>query len=99
MCCRICGQQTETVKHLLSNCSQLVKVDYIRRHNRALQCVQLLKKFVFIEKCPPWYSQVNIKPYYNDELVSIYWDIPEYYGNDNDDVENNLESTGCENLF
>ena len=25
-----------------------------------------------------------------NELVSLYWDIPEYYGNDNDDIENNL---------
>ena len=101
VCCRICGQQTETVKHLLSNCSQFVKVDYIRRHNRALQCVifQLLKKFGFIEKCPPWYSQVNVKPYYNNELVSIYWDIPEYYGNDNDDVENNLSRPDAKIYF
>ena len=58
VCCLICGQQTESVKHPLSNCSQFVKVDYIRRRNRALQCVifQLLRKLGFIEKCPPWYS-------------------------------------------
>ena len=42
---------------------------------------------------------MNIKPYYNSELVSIYWDIPEYYGNDNEDVENNLSRPDAKIYF
>ena len=41
VCCRIFGQKTETVKHLVSHSSQFVNVDYISRHNRELQCVIL----------------------------------------------------------
>ena len=37
--CRLCHKGDETVKHLLSNCGNFVHVDYIRRHNKALQCI------------------------------------------------------------
>ena len=55
--CRLCYKSDETVKHLLSNCEFFVSVDYIRRHNKALQYIlfELLFTNKFIENFPPWY--------------------------------------------
>ena len=77
------------MKHLLSNCEPLAKVDYIRRHNRALQCIlfPLLLSNKFIDECPPWYTKINIQPQYDNENVTVLWDIPEYSGTDDEDDE------------
>ena len=34
--CRVCGEQEETVEHLLAGCKMLAGSEYTRRHNRAL---------------------------------------------------------------
>ena len=36
--CRLCKKGQESVKHLLSNCGELVKKVYVNRHNDALKC-------------------------------------------------------------
>ena len=33
-----------------------------------------------IEKCPPWYSNIIIKPLYENEKLVFTWNIPEYSG-------------------
>jgi hypothetical protein len=87
--CRSCHKGDETVKHLLSNCEPLAKVDYIRRHNRALQCIlfPLLLSNKFIDECPPWYTKITIQPRYDNENVTLLWDIPEYTGTEEEDDE------------
>ena len=34
----------------------------------------------FIERCPAWYTEVSIKPLYENEKSTITWNIPEYTG-------------------
>ena len=94
--CRLCKKGDETVKHLLSNCEPLAKVDYIRRHNRALQCIlfPLLLSNKFIEECPPWYSKIIVQPRYENEELIVLWDIPEYSGDEDEGEDNVLRPDG-----
>ena len=64
--CRLCGNEAETLPHILSGCSTLAQSKYLDRHNAAL-------KILFFEKCedlklvesvPPWYSPLKPKPIY-----------------------------------
>ena len=84
------------MKHLLSNCGPLAKVDYIRRHNRALQCIlfPLLLSNKFIKECPPWYSKIVVQPRYENEELIVLWDIPEYSGEENEDENKMLRPDG-----
>ena len=54
----------------------------MKRHDKSLQLI--LFKYLFnkgyINKCPPWYSNINIKPIYENKEATITWDIPEYSG-------------------
>ena len=75
------------MKHLLSNCENFLHVDYIRRHNKALQCIlfPFLHSNDFIDTCPPWYTPITIKPRYENEDIIMLWDIPEYVGGEEED--------------
>ena len=53
-----------------------------------------MTKYGFIRECPPWFSQVKIKPYYDNEIASIWWNIPEFTGATIDDEENILRPDG-----
>ena len=35
--CRMCGEQKESLQHLLSGCKKLAATEYIRRHDNALK--------------------------------------------------------------
>ena len=85
--CRLCYEEKETVKHILSHCGKLAKSDYFTRHNKALQVIiySVLKRAGLVDECPPWFSVVNVKPYYENELIELYWDIPEYSGDEEKD--------------
>ena len=55
MSCRICSaSQTESVKHLISNCSEFAKGLYLRRYDSALKYFlwPLLHQFDMIDKQP-----------------------------------------------
>ena len=84
--CRLCHQKIENVQHLQSNCEYFLPFYYLRRHNRVLQyiCFNILVKYGLIEKCPPWFSDIEIKPHYENNEINLLWDIPEYIGNDID---------------
>ena len=90
--CRLCHKGEEHVKHLLSNCGKFLNVDFKRRHDKALQCIlfPLLQSNEFIETLPQWYTQMVIKPRYENENVTILWDIPEYNGTEEEEDENKL---------
>lgn len=80
--CRMCGKGQESVMHILSGCSKLAETDYLRRHNKALTILitEVLIKFKFIEQRPSWFSPIQIKPYYDNNLATVWWDIPEEFG-------------------
>ena len=85
--CRLCHVGDEHVKHLLSNCGELAKKLYVDRHNNALKCFffRMLTKSGFSSKTPYWYSPEKVKPSYENERYSVFWDIPEYTGRDEED--------------
>ena len=47
-----------------------------------------------MEQCPVWYSKITIKPCYENETTKLYWDIPEYYGNEEEEEERTLRPDG-----
>ena len=86
--CRLCGMKPESVLHILNNCGVLAKFSYKRRHDQVLKVFffEMLKRFGLIDVVPPWFTDKNVKPSYENEEVSIHWDIPDYTG-----VDENVE--------
>ena len=50
------------------------------KHNGALKILffELLKDHHLIEAVPPWYSPTQPKPFYPNDQVTAYWDVPVY---------------------
>ena len=83
--CRLCWEKQESVKHLMSNCRNLLNTVYKSRHDNAFKCFvfPLLKQLGLINKEHSWYSPDKVKPYYENESSKFWWDIPEYSGREN----------------
>ena len=69
---------------------------YKRRHDKVLQFIlfNFLFKEKIIERCPPWYSNVEIKKRYQSNEIEVIWDIPEYTGEENEDENKLLRPDG-----
>ena len=82
--CRLCNKDQESVKHLISNCGALANSLYVTRHDNALKCFvwPLLSFFNLSSKCPSWYANDKVLPYYVNENIEFWWDVPEYTGRD-----------------
>ena len=80
--CRLCKTGSESVNHILNRCSKLLTGPYTKRHDEALLCFfnELLFKLELITTCPPWFSQTKPKPYYENEVASVWWNVPEFAG-------------------
>ena len=78
--CRLCNNGNESVMHVMNRCQKLLKKPYTRRHDQALKCFyyEVLKMFGFLQECPPWFTQKSVKPYYNNDTATVWWDIPEF---------------------
>ena len=50
--------------------------------------------YSLIDKCPPWFVNVTIKPHYENEDLILLWDIPEYLGVDEEEDDNVLRPDG-----
>ena len=95
--CRLCvSNEVESVKHLLSRCPKFLGTLFKRRHDKSLQYIlfNFLLKHNLIEKCPPWYSEVEIKKHYESKDIELLWDIPEYTGNEGEDEAKLLRPDG-----
>ena len=94
--CRLCNKGNESVKHLLSNCGMLVKKVYTKRHNDALKTFffEVLHKFGFIDHIPPWFTNENIKPMYENDKYIVYWNIPEFSGKDGETLKERATPDG-----
>ena len=42
-------------------------------------------KYGLLDRCPPWYSDMTIKPHYENEDICLLWDIPKFLGYDEED--------------
>ena len=65
---------------------------YISRHDNALKCFTfaLLKEYKLIERIPPWYSSIQVKPYYENNQCTFWWNIPEFSGREIDEDGRNV---------
>ena len=54
--CRLCGDRNETINHIISECSQLAKMEYKTRHDWAGKVIhwEVCKKFKF-DHTNKWY--------------------------------------------
>ena len=95
--CRICKKnEAESIRHILSHCEGFLRTFYKIRHDKVLQHIlyNFLHKRKIIEKCPPWYSKVEIKSKYEDDDITLLWDIPEYSGKEDEEEEKTLRPDG-----
>ena len=76
--CRLCGQQRETVEHLLTGCKVLVNSDYLTWHNRALiiLAISWAKELNLVEKDMKWYKQKWCREYtLENDHTKLVWDF------------------------
>ena len=75
--------------HILNRCQKLLKHSYLKRHNHVLKCFfyEVLFKYKLIDNCPPWFTQSDPKPYYENEMACAWWDIPEFSQANTDDED------------
>ena len=95
--CRMCKLKPESVLHILNNCEKLAKYSYTKRHDQVLKVFffEMLKCFGLIEKVPPWYTEKKVQPFYDNEKASVFWNIPEFTGaNEDIDEERVLRPDG-----
>ena len=76
--CRLCGNEAESVSHILAGCSALAQTKYLERLNHALNILflEVLRSLNLTEKSSPWYSPIKPKPVYENEQAVAYWDVP-----------------------
>ena len=76
--CRLCGQQKETVEHLLDGCKVLANSEYLTWHNRALMILEIsrTKEFHLVEKDVMWYKQKWCRRYIlENDNAKLVWDF------------------------
>ena len=73
--CRMCGSTTESVTHIISQCTVLAQKEYKRCHEKVGQNVhwQLCKKYGF-ECSQNWYQNVPV-PVLEIEEIKLLWDF------------------------
>ena len=74
----------------------LVKKVYTKRHNDASKTFffEVLHKFGFIDHIPPWFTNENIKPMYENDKYIVYWNIPEFSGKDGETLKERATPDG-----
>ena len=74
----MCGQQKETVEHLLAECEVLANSEYLTRHNIALTILAIswAKEFNLVEKDMKWYKQKWCRGYVlENDHTKLVWDF------------------------
>ena len=68
----------------------------MQRHNQALKCFffPVLKKCKFIEDVPSWFTSIDVKPHYENDEYSVFWDVPEYSGRDDETIRDGARPDG-----
>ena len=67
--CRMCDKVPENIAYALADCSSLVLTEYMDRHNAAPKVMffEMLRILKLADSVPPWYSWVELKPFYESE--------------------------------
>ena len=57
--CRLCGEQKETVQHILAGCKTIASSEYVIRHKRALMvmAVYWAKEYNLLDNNVTWYQE------------------------------------------
>ena len=74
--CRVCGKWFETIKHVVSGCSELAKKQYRIRHDKMGARIhwELCKKYG-IDCAEKWYNHLPSSVCKNDDnSIEIFWD-------------------------
>ena len=76
--CRLCGETTETVRHIVSGCKKLAQREYRKRHDKVALRVhwEMYRKYG-IECTNKWYDHQPLSTAENGE-VRITWDMTIY---------------------
>ena len=73
--CRVCGKRFETIKHVVSGCSELAKKQYLIRHDKMGARIhwELCKKYS-IDCAEKWFNHIPSSVCRNaDNSIEIYW--------------------------
>ena len=78
--CRMCGESSECLAHVLAGCPSLAQSKYLDRHNAAMKVFffEMLTDLKLTDSTPPWFSDVKPKPLYQSTDAEAYWDVPVY---------------------
>ena len=73
--CRLCGEKTENVTHIISACSTLAQKEYKKRHDKVCLNIHwaLCKKYN-IECSDYWYEHVPERVVENEQ-IKMLWDF------------------------
>ena len=73
--CRACHCPGESLRHIISGCSQLANSEYLHRHNQVAKIVhqQIGLKFGLIDNEVPYYKYTP-EPILENAHTKIYWD-------------------------
>lgn len=73
--CRACHQPGESLRHVISGCSQLANTEYLHRHNLVARIIhqQLALKYDLVGPEVPYYKY-NPPPVLENSHVTLYWD-------------------------
>ena len=73
--CRMCGKKSETVSHIISECSKLAQREYKRRHDNVARIVHWKLCGVFnLKRSEKWYEHKPEGVVETNE-VKILWDV------------------------
>ena len=75
--CRVCGNDHETISHLISGCEQLAGTAYVERHDRVVKYIHwcLCKDLHVPELATSWFNH-KLEGFIEKDATQIYWERP-----------------------
>ena len=80
--CRLCGEQKETVEHLLAGCKVLANSEYLARHSRALMIIAVAwaKEYSLVDKDVKWFKKEWLRGHVLENAqAKLIWDLSSIY--------------------
>jgi hypothetical protein len=73
--CRMCGDNNETIEHIISGCRVLAPKEYINRHNNVAKIIhiELGLKYGYVTEKQPYYRYTP-QEFIENERCKVYWD-------------------------